>query len=111
MAVEKMFETPDLAARATNAYNTASGSFGSMDKGSKTETTGPGKTAGGAAMNAGGGAVAGASLATSITASSTAAAGTTAAGSAAAGASTGSSAGWWGAGIGALIGLGAYFLS
>jgi len=90
MAVEKMFETPDLAARATNAYNTASGSFGSMDKGSKTETTGPGKTAGGAAMNAGGGA---------------------AAGSAAAGASTGSSAGWWGAGIGALIGLGAYFLS
>ncbi|MCK5608439.1 hypothetical protein KAR91_41545 [Candidatus Pacearchaeota archaeon] len=74
--------------RATEGYAQAAGTLRGITSGSKSVTTGPGKTAGGAMMSSMGGAAAGASIGASMTA----------------GASVG---GWWGAAAGAM----AYFLS
>lgn len=84
-----------------NAINARSG----MQPGSKTETEGPGKTAGGAMMSGMGGAAGGAMI------GSMAGGAATAGGAAATGAATGSYAGWYGAAIGAAVGLAAYYLS
>ena len=64
----------------------------------------PGKSAGGALMSGASGAMAGASVGST-------AGGAAAGGAAASGAAKGSKAGWWGAAIGAVVGLGAYLLS
>jgi len=78
-----------------------------MQPGSRTETTGPGKTVGGGMKSATGMGLGGYIVGSSIGAAG-AGAGATAAEIAAAG---GASGGLWGLGIGAAIGLTSYFLS
>ena len=98
--------------RASDALDKAAGTFSRMQtKGGSTSTTeGPGKTVGGAITSGAGMAMGGYMVGAGIGASTTAAATAAGAGIAEATAA-GSSAGPWGAGIGALIGIGAYLFS
>ncbi len=104
------------ADRSRDFLKGAGSSYAQMMKEEKKTVTSkaPGKTAGGALMSSAGMGMAGYSMGSAAGASFGAAGGSAAggaAGAAGAGAAKGSSAGWWGAGIGALIGLGAYLLS
>lgn len=88
----------DPSQMARDWMGQASGTYGRIQAGQKTKTKGPGHTAGGGVQAAAGGAVAGASSASLL-------------GSMGVGAAKGSTGGWWGAAIGAAIGLGAYLFS
>lgn len=81
--------------KAMRGIEGASSTFARMDKAEKSKAESESvidKTAGGALMAGGGGALLGAEVGSAI-------------------AKGGSTAGWWGAGIGAAIGLLSYFLS
>jgi len=94
--VRGLYQPKDPKEAASNTLAQASRTLASMSqKGTKTsETQAPGHTFGGGLMSAMGGAAAGASIASMAT-----------------GAKMGSSLGWWGAGIGAGVGLLAYYMS
>lgn len=81
--------------KARGMMGLASNSYSRMGQNTKSETTGPGKTAGGAMMAGMGGAAGGATVGSAI----------------AGGAASGSAGGWYGAAIGAVVGLAAYYLS
>ena len=104
--------TPQWTQQAQGYLGQAGQTTGAMDReqSHKQVTTqeAPGKTAGGALMSGGSGAMAGAYVGSTA---GGAAAGSTAGGAAASGAASGSKAGWWGAAIGAVVGLGAYLFS
>ena len=84
-----LFNVENPYTKASTTMSQASGSYAAMDKARTEELLG--KTAGGALLNTAGGASLGASVGAGMT--------------------TGSAGGWWGAGIGALVGLGSYLLS
>ena len=109
--------TPQWTQQAQGYLEQAGQTTGAMDReqSHKQVTTqeAPGKTAGGALMSGGSGAMAGAYVGSTAggAAAGGAAAGSTAGGATASGAAKGSKAGWWGAAIGAVVGLGAYLFS
>lgn len=78
---------------ASDAASKAIGAYSALDKGSKSETTPPGPTLGGALMSGVGGAAAGATAAGAL------------------GAEMGSAGGWWGIGAGFVLGVASYYLS
>lgn len=109
-AINMPFKSPSHSERAQAWSGQASQSMGMMKPGSTTETFAPGLTAGGGLMAGMGGAAMGATIGTTVGAAGTAGA-AGAGGAAATGATTGATAGWWGAAIGAVVGLASYFLS
>ncbi len=92
-----LFDVPDYHDRATRAMGGASRTASQARPGSTTETEAPAKTAGGAIMSGMGAAGAGAAVGAGLTTAEMTAAG--------------ASFGPPGAIIGAVVGLGAYFLS
>lgn len=90
-AIGSLYQIPDRRTRAIETHNAAGQTLARQQPAQTSHTEGPGKTAGGAIMNAGGGAIAGAELGTLL--------------------STASAAGPWGAAIGAGVGLASYLFS
>jgi len=92
--LKPLYQVENPYGRASALMASSANTYGGIRTGSKQETEGPGKTAGGAIMAGAGGAATGSAI-----------------GSAVAGASAGSAGGWWGAAAGFCVGLAAYYLS